>query len=96
MSRPKAKTIFYSVVIGGVTFFILETSWIPPEIKVIMSFVGGICVGGAIEQNHSNYWDARKTISQVEDKLNRTLSGQKSVSVTRLLTLLEEMKDKAD
>ena len=96
MSRPKAKTIFYSVVIGAATFFILDSDTIPVSAKVLISFSGGIVVGGAIQQDHVNHWDGRKTISQVEDRLNRTLANQKSVTVTRLLTLLEEMKDKID
>lgn len=96
MSRLKAKTIFYSVVIGAVTFFILDSDTIPVSAKVLVSFSGGIVVGAAAQEDHVNHWDGRKTISQIEDKLNRALAGQKSVTVTRLLTLLEEMKDKID
>ncbi|MEA5518746.1 hypothetical protein [Limnoraphis robusta] len=94
MSRPRAKTIFYSVVIGSCTFFILETGWIPPTVKIIISFVGGIAVGAAAQEDSANYWESKRTINRVSDNLNQQLSGQKSVTVMRLLTLLEEMKDK--
>ncbi len=59
-----------------------------------MSFVGGIAVGASAEEDHANYWRCKRTISDVQDNLNRQLNGQKTVTVLRLLTLLEEMKDK--
>ena len=96
MNRHRAKTIFYSAVIGGCTFFILETSWIPQNIKIILSFVGGIAVGAAAQEDSANYWESKRTIDRVSDNLNHQLSGQKTVTVMRLLTLLEQMKDRGE
>lgn len=95
MNRPKAKNIFFSVVVGGITFFILETSWIPTGGKVVISFVGGIVVGAFSQEDSARFWESERTIKRVSDHLNQQLSGQKSVTVIRLLTLLGEMKDKS-
>lgn len=90
----KAFSIFGSVIISGVTFFILETTWIPESVKVIISFTGGIAVGAVAQVEGQNEVHHNQTIEQVSENLNRQLGGQKSVTVMRLLTLLEEMKDK--
>ncbi|EAW36915.1 hypothetical protein L8106_20912 [Lyngbya sp. PCC 8106] len=94
MNRPRAKNIVGSVMIGGMAFFVLETSWIPAEIKVIIGFTGGIFVGAMSQVDYAEYWESQRTIDRVSDNLNRQLDGQKTVTVMRLLTLLEEMKDK--
>ena len=94
MNRLRAKNIFYNVVIGATTFFILETSWIPPNVKVVMSFVGGIAIGAFAQEDSARFWESERTIKRVQDHLNKQLAEQKTVTVVRLLTLLEEMKDK--
>ena len=94
MSRPKASNIVGSVIIGGMAFFVLETNWIPTEIKVIVSFTGGIFVGAMTQVDYAEHWESQRTIDRVSKRLNRQLEGQKSVTVMRLLTLLEDMKDK--
>ena len=90
----KAFSVFGSVIISGVTFFILETTWIPESIKVVIGFTGGIAVGAVAQVEERNEVHHHKTIEQVSENLNRQLGGQKSVTVMRLLTLLEEMKEK--
>ena len=93
MSKTQAVCAIQSVIIGGITFFILKTTWIPTEVKIMMSFTGGLGIGMSSQLKYRNVIADQRTIDRVATSLNNKLSKQKSVTVVRLLTLLEEIKE---